>query len=384
MKIAFFSDNLYPEISGISDSILILGEELVKRGHEVAYVGPSYSKKNYSITKSPLDNESASRLSKFKVFRIPAFSLPGSITGQSRIAIPFGFSRKFIKEFAPHIIHVQSPFGVGLEAYFSAKKLKIPIVGTNHTPPEEFFPSFFKRYYAWFYNLCLYVSTPSEELLSSMKTSGFKKSGRSLPNPILLDRFSPGTHEEKARIKKELNIYGPVILYTGRLSAEKHVDVIIKALKNLPSNVTFIITGHGKARDALGKLATSLSLEKRVIFTGYFELSRLVELYKIADVFSIMSTAETQSLSLMQAFASGVPAVCARAHGLSEYVKPDCGFLVDYDDERKLAEYIMILLSDHELRSKMGKAGTEYVKKFAPAEVAITWEEIYKNNISNI
>ena len=380
MKIVFYSDNLYPEISGISDSILTLGEELIKRGHEVAFLGPKYSINNYKKTNTPNDDSGESRLNKFKIYRILSIILPFSITGQSRIAIPLGLSLNFIKNFSPDIIHTNSPFGSGLEALFVSRKLKIPLIGTNHTPPEEFFPSIFKKYYSWYYNFCLYISTPSYELLNSMNKSGYRGEIERIANPVILDRFIPVSDENKIKLKKNFNIEGPVILYTGRLSPEKHVDVIIKAIAKLVRDfpkIRLIITGHGSSKEDLVKLAERLTIKENIVFTGYVSTERLIELYQISDIFSIMSTAETQSISLMQAFATGIPAICANSHGLVEYTDKSCGFLIDYNDSDSLARIIKELLNNEVKRKDMGKKGIEYVKQFSIKSIADKWEALF-------
>src|SRR3954467_11552483 len=112
MRVLFYSDNFYPEISGISDSIIALGRELVRRGHTVAFVAPKYSKSDYAkAAQSPSDERF---IEGFEVFRIPSLVYPNSPSGQARMVVPFGFSLGFARRFKPDIIHTQSPFGTGL------------------------------------------------------------------------------------------------------------------------------------------------------------------------------------------------------------------------------------------------------------------------------
>ena len=103
MRIAFFSDNFYPELSGISDTITITGCELKKRGHDICFVAAHYSAKDYAVAnrqapKSPADDT----VEGMPIVRLPSLPLPFSPTGQSRFALPFGGSFKFLKEFKPH------------------------------------------------------------------------------------------------------------------------------------------------------------------------------------------------------------------------------------------------------------------------------------------
>jgi len=114
MRIVYYADNFYPELSGITDTIITTGKELKKRGHEIAYVGPYYSPKDYAVGKRqfPLKKEDDT-IDGMPIVRLPSLPMLISPTGQSRIAIPTGASFDFIKEFKPDVIHTQSPYGVG-------------------------------------------------------------------------------------------------------------------------------------------------------------------------------------------------------------------------------------------------------------------------------
>lgn len=382
MRIAYFSDNFYPEISGISDSIITTGEELHKRGHEVVYVAPWYPKSAYKAGHRDLP-----------VKRMPSLPFPGSPTGQSRIAVPFGFALPFMRRFKPDVIHSQAPHGIGLEAWVSSIALGVPLIGTEHTPVEEFFHyspvvaatfgAQWLRWERWYYNRCQFVTAPYQGLIEEMRGRGLRTAGRAQANPVPFAAIV-STAEQKAVCKTEFDIKGPMLLVSGRLAPEKKVDVVLRAfpavLAAFPA-ATLVITGHGSSELMLKNLAKELSIEKNVRFVGFVTAEKLQQLYCTADVYAIMSTAETQSLSLMQAFASGVPAVCARARGLVDYCPGDCGFLVEPDNADELAEKLILLFNDGDLRARMGAAGIEFVKRFTPEKVAGQWEEIYRSVI---
>ncbi len=107
-------------------------------------------------------------------------------------------------------------------------------------------------------------------------------------------------------------------------------------------------------------------------------LERLAEFYKAADMFVLMSTAETQSVALMQAYASGLPAITARAGALPHYTPAEAGYTVEPGDVHALAAHIKKLLSDSALREKLGEGALAFVKKFSPASIAGEWENIFK------
>jgi 1,2-diacylglycerol 3-alpha-glucosyltransferase len=394
MKIAYFSDNFYPEISGISDSIITTGEELRKLGHDVMYVAARYSKKDHKPTLRYGADKKLIRdwRADLPVKRLPAPPLPNSPTGQSRFEIPLGFALPAMFTFKPDIIHTQSPHGLGLEALFAARLLGVPLVGTEHTPVEEFahygggelFGKVWLKWEIWYYNRCAFVTTPYQGLYDDMKRRGLDAPGRGQANPVPF-ASSPSTRDQIAAAKKELGVEGPMLLCSGRLAPEKKVDVILRAVaiavKEFPT-LELLITGHGSAEPALKKLVAELQIEKNVRFLGFVDSSLLPALYRAADAYVLMSTAETQSLSLMQAYASGTPALAARARGLIDYTPDGAGFLIEPGNAQELAEKITILLKDEGLRERMGLAGSAFVAKFASPTIAKDWEDIYQKAIS--
>lgn len=396
MRIAYFSDNFYPEISGISDSIITTGEELRKRGHEVLYIAPRYSKADYKPTLRFDEHKNLIRDKRedLNVYRLPSLPVPNSPTGQSRFEIPLGFALPAIRKFKPDVIHVQSPHGLGLEGYLASRVFGIPLVGTEHTPVEEFahyspfagelFGKVWLKWEVWFYNRCKLVTTPYQGLFNEMVARGLRAAGHAQANPVPF-ASNPSSAEEKLAAKAELKIEGPILFCSGRLAPEKRVDDIIRATaevkKEFP-NITLVITGHGSAEAKLQQLAKELGLESNVRFLGFVDSSMLPKLYRAADVYVIMSTAETQSLSLMQAYAAGVPAVAAKSRGLVDFTPTGAGFLVEPGDIATLSKQLLTLLKDQPLRERMGKTGSEFVTTLSPAHIAAQWEELYKKALS--
>ena len=131
MKIAIFSDNFYPELSGISDSIIASGQALARRGHEIIYFAPRYSAADYALVNRQ-DNDSSFGENIF-VHRFSSFPFPAP-TKQGRLVIPTLWRWLNLKKYHFDVIHTQDFFGVGLEALMASKMLKIPMVGTSHTP----------------------------------------------------------------------------------------------------------------------------------------------------------------------------------------------------------------------------------------------------------
>ncbi len=388
MRIAMFSDNFYPELSGISDSLIESAKELAGVGHEIDFYAARYSAKDFKTYNVPFEELDLGPNVRF--FRMASFRYPAP-TQQARMVVPTLLRWLSMRKNRPDIIHVHHIFGVGIEGLAASKFLDVPLVGTSHTPITEFLhygpfqgkflDKFGLKYVSWFYNRCQYVTAPSQGILDEMKANGFKQPSRPISNPIDLRNFYPVSKEEKQKIKNDFGLSGFTVLYTGRLASEKHIDVIIRAInliKDKIPNISFAITGHGDAKADLEKLVEGLGLGGRVRFFGTLSMEDHAKIYKAADVFAIASTAETQSLSLMKAMATGLPSIGVNARALPEYINKDNGFIVEPGDYEGMAEKIMYLFENPEAGEKLGRGGIELVKEFSPAKIGAEWNNLYK------
>ena len=86
MRIAIFSDNFYPELSGITDSLMALAEELAKAGHQVFFFAPAYSRRDFA--KSGFEFKELDLGANVSIVRFRSLPYRSSPTGQSRIVLP--------------------------------------------------------------------------------------------------------------------------------------------------------------------------------------------------------------------------------------------------------------------------------------------------------
>jgi len=393
MKIAIYSDNFYPELSGISDTIIASGKELARRGHLINYFVPKYSKKNYDLLKLPYKEVSLHK--NIKITRFPSFSFPTG-TKQSRFVIPSGLGLLSLKKFNPDVIHTNLIAGVGMEALFDAKLLKKPLVGTNHTPIIQFLSYFpikgkvvqktVSKYDAWYYNQCQFVSSPSSPVLDEMKKYGFKAPCGVVPNPVDVDIFKPP--KSKKELKQQYGISEFSLFYAGRLAPEKNVDMMVKAAANLKKiipEINVVIAGRGSSEQELKKLIEESGLSNNSKFFGFIENpQKFAELYNANDVFIMMSIAETQSISMMNAMACEMGVVATNAWGLKDYAKDGINSLVvEPGDQKTLEEKILYLYKNKKELEKLGKQAREYVCQFSPGKIAKMWEDAYKTAINS-
>ncbi len=396
MRIAIFSDNFYPEISGISDSIISLAKKLAQKGHQIAFFVPQYTPKDFKIA-----NYSYQELDlgeNIQIQRFFSFPYPNSPTKQSRLIIPTLWRWRKVKKFNPDIIYTQDIFGMGLEALIAAKILKTIFLGTNHTPITEFLKygpvrgklidKLSLKYVSWYYNHCRWISAPNKIIISEMKANGFNKTAKVISNPIELKDFQAYSVAEKRELKEKLGLSKNTIIYTGRLAPEKNIDVAIRAIalvKEKIPDVNLVLTGYGSAQGELKKLARRLKVRENVKFFGFVEYGKpFTDLYNACDIFVVTSTAEMQCMSMMQAMACGLPVIAVKAWALPEYVNAQNGYLIDAGDFTALAKKIVYLLKNPHKRVTLGEGGIDYVANFSAEKIATNWELMFEKTLKII
>ncbi|MBI4779015.1 glycosyltransferase [Candidatus Falkowbacteria bacterium] len=238
------------------------------------------------------------------------------------------------------------------------------------------------NYAVWYYNRCDFVTAPSQSVFKEMSAYGFNKPNKVISNPIDIGTFClAGGKSER---KKKLNLSNNTVVYAGRLSSEKNIEALIRAValaKKKVSDINLAIAGSGRLEVELKGLAKELGLKNEVKFFGALSKADLAKLYQASEIFSIASTSETQSLTLMQALACGLPAVVVDSRALPEYVNEKNGFVVRTGDEKAMAEKFVLLLENNKLREELSRGAAESIKRFLAENIAKEWEKIYSQVI---
>ncbi len=154
----------------------------------------------------------------------------------------------------------------------------------------------------------------------------------------------------------------PVVLYTGRLDAEKDMDTWLDAaaLTAREHRVQFIIGGEGADRRRLEARVSDLGMSDSIRFIGYVSDREFADLYRLADVYCVTSPVELQSIATLEALASGLPVVGVRAGALPELIVHDVnGYCVPPGDAGAVSRALSQALSDAESRIRLGEAGRQ-------------------------
>jgi glycosyltransferase involved in cell wall biosynthesis len=175
---------------------------------------------------------------------------------------------------------------------------------------------------------------------------------------------------QRLRVRRELQIEEdvPVVLFTGRICAQKQPRVLSEtvlrlARKGLP--FLALVAGDGPDLEWLRSSVKKQRVSDHVRLLGMVPNERVRELMAAADIFFLPSLWEGISLSVFEAMACGLPVVGADVGGQRELVTPDCGVLLSRSDGRdeaeRYAEALALLLQDRERRQTMGRAGRQRV-----------------------
>jgi len=172
-----------------------------------------------------------------------------------------------------------------------------------------------------------------------------------------------------------------VIGIVGDLVERKGHACLVEAAKSLVrtthSEIIFLIVGDGPLRADLARRVTEYSLADHVVFTGH--VTNAFPLLAAMDIFVLPSVAEGISRALMESMAIGMPSVCSAIDGNLEAVDDgETGFIFPVDDHETLADRLLVLVANEDLRKKMGeKARVRAKEQFDMKRLAREYECLY-------
>lgn len=379
MKIAFFTNCYKPLINGVVSSIVSLKEAYEKKGHQTYIFAP-----RVEVYKDKEEN----------VFRYHSVNLTSRV--KYPIAIPLSLrATKVIHEFNPDIVHIHHPFVLSLPAIMYGERLKIPKVLTIHTQYERYayyispIPQVItnKAIRRIIFNIAIKVdviTTPSISMKNLINCYGIKKEIEVVPNAINLDFFQERDEQQCKVIIEQLDLREEdiVILYVGRISFEKNVDKIIKALANVRNeninNIKLIMVGEGTAMNQVRDQVNSLGLTKMVKFVGAVNNEIVKYYYQVADIFAFASTSETFGMVIIEAFASGLPVLAIKALGVVDIITDGVDGLLVEDDINQFADRLKLLIKNKELRQKLTKGALNTAQHYSIDTVSNQMLNIYQ------
>lgn len=370
MKIAYFNANLNSGQDGVTRCVYRMIDGAVERGFDTIAIASAIP-----TGKAPVP-----------IYSVPSVTLP--LQKNYRLAFPgYQAFAKYLREFRPDILHINSPCTLGYAATKYAQDFGIPIVATYHTH----FPAY-PRYYGlggleeftWHLTRRLYngvdrTFVPAVPILRELDEHGIQRL-QYLPNGVDTGTFNPMYRSNLWR--RRFGDGGkPIILFVSRLVWEKDLRVLAEMYRELHAKRTdfeMVIVGDGHARQELEVMMPGAH------FLGYQSGKTLSESFASADIFVFPSTTETFGLVTLEAMASGLAPVAAKIGGAVEIIQEGgSGLFAEPQSGSDLARKIEWLLDRPDRRKIIAKHALMRAQEYRWDRILSRLFEDYKEIIES-
>jgi glycosyltransferase involved in cell wall biosynthesis len=289
-------------------------------------------------------------------------------------------------------LHLGSPHAT-LAALRYIKKRRKPFVVTHHLDPEWNYGSVIRRVFVFIYakyyvkkalsKSDIIIALSKHFLNMSKFLSDYRTKIETIPNGINLEDFNTLYTKIEAREKLGLYLDDKIILFVGALTERKGPQVLLKAmpiiLRDLPDSRLILVGSSTNYLKSLEKLAHDLGIESNIEFTGFVDDATKVMYYKSADVFVLPSFSEAFPIVILEASVCGLPLVVSNLEAFKTIVRDGHnGVFTKTGDEKDLAEKIVHLLKNEDVRNVMGENAREKVGDYSWDGVAEETENVYR------
>ncbi len=352
MRIAIFTEVFLPKIDGVVTRLVRTIEQLRALDQDVVIFSPGTDLTEFCG---------------YPVVRVRSAPLKPWYP-EIHVGMPTPRIARTLEEFTPDVVHAVNPVALAAYGILSGRRRNIPLLASFHTDLPKyteamdlgFLQSFAKRYISGLHNLADMNLCTSPQMVEAARGIGIRRV-KLWPKGVDTVMYHPDkcTTEMRARLS-DGHPEDPLVVYVGRIAVEKKLDVLRRAMDRMPG-VRLAIVGSGPAREQLQKDFAGTP----TVFTGYLSGDDLAAAYASADVFAFPSTTETLGLVALESMASGVPVIGARAGGIPDVIADgENGFLFEPGDADELADNIMLLVNDPELRQRFAAAGRAETEKW--------------------
>ncbi len=341
MKIALFTETFLPKVDGIVTRLTKTVTHLVRAGDEVLLFCPEGAPDNFMGA---------------RVIGVPGLPLP--LYPELKLALPRPLVAEALDAFKPDLVHVVNPAVLGLGGIWLARTRGVPLVASYHTHLPKYLehygmgmfePLLWELLKAAHNQAALNLCT-SSAMVEELSQHGIQHTAL-WQRGVDTDLFRPQWRNPAMR-RKLAGVHGDsdsLLLYVGRLSAEKQIERIRPVLDALP-HARLALVGDGPHRQQLEKVFAGSA----TTFLGYLGGEDLASAYASADAFLFPSSTETLGLVLLEAMAAGCPVVGANRGGIPDIVTDGVnGCLYDPDSPASLTAATERLLASTEQRQAL-------------------------------
>ncbi|GAA3879689.1 glycosyltransferase family 4 protein [Streptomyces sp. NPDC003328] len=347
MRVVIVTESFPPDVNGVAHCALQTARHLVDRGHVPLVVAPATAAGNGPDAQAPCP-----------VVRVPSIPLPGY--PQVRVALPSRRVAAAITEHRADIVHLASPFILGVRGMAAAARLRIPAVAIYQTDLAGYARTYISAGEAAAWRRIRSVHAAADRTLAPSSAAQRDLEAHGVPRVQLWQRgvdtvrFRPDLRDEAMR--RELAPNGELIVgYVGRLAPEKHVELLAGACGL--EGVRVVVVGDGPSEPTLRSALPGAA------FLGRRTGDELARIFASLDVFVHTGPFETFCQTVQEAMASGVPVVAPAAGGPLDLVAHgQTGLLVPPGDTAAFRDAVQTLVSDRALRHEYGTAARALVE----------------------
>ncbi|MEO8245674.1 MAG: glycosyltransferase [Chloroflexota bacterium] len=376
LRILLVAETALPYVSGVTVATDALARGLGALGHEVLLLAPRPAR-----GAAPADAGTSGPAP--RTAWIPSVQLPPPAPRGYRVPLPLAGRRamRAARDFAPDLVHVQSPFGAGHRGARLAHSLGVPLVFTHHTrfadyahylgPAARPSAAALRRSVAAFWERCDAVIAPGTDL-------GAEIAAALPPGTSTVVRVIPtGVDVRAIRAQAPVDLraaagWAPgvaVAVTLGRLAEEKSPAELLEMAALVPG-LHLAVIGGGSLAAALRRRAGRVDLVGRTWFAGPQPRPAAIGMLRGADLFVVASRTETQGLVVAEALAAGLPVVAVDAPGVRDAVRHGTdGLLVAATPPAtrpaRLARAVAALLEDRGRLVRMGEAAARDAGRLA-------------------
>ena len=369
LRVAMIIQAYYPRLGGAERQLASLAPLL----------------RNLNVQICILTRRYAKELSSFEMINdVPVYRLP--VPGPKPLAaLSFSISAlPLLRRFNPHVIHAHELLSPATTAVMARSVFGTPVVakvlrggelGDLAKLKSRAFGT--RRIESLKHGIDSFIVI-SKEIDQELSEIGVPLGKRTfIPNGVDLDRFTHLPADRKAFLRHSLNLpQGLIVVFTGRLEPEKRVHHLIEIwpdiLKRHP-DATLLILGSGTEESRLKQMAGI-----NVRFEG--DVKDVAPYLCASDVFVLPSATEGLSNSLLEAMASGLPAVATSVGGATDLIENNRnGILIQPDSRGELSAALVTLLSDPDLRTRFGMLSRDVIRQnYSLSTVAEKLTELYQ------